>query len=61
MKVGEWIKLKPLGSNFSPRTGHECIAYKRKLYLFGGTDQDDRRNDLYSYDIYTNDWDRLLH
>ncbi len=52
MIVGEWVKLRTFGSNFSPRTGHECIFYKKKIYLFGGTDQDDRKNDLYSFDIY---------
>lgn len=38
MTVGEWIKLKPLGLSFTPRTGHEVIYYKQKIYLFGGTD-----------------------
>lgn len=61
MIIGEWIKLKPLGTSFTPRTGHEVIYYKQKIYLFGGTDQEDRKNDLYSYDLYTNQWDKLLH
>lgn len=38
MIVGEWIKLRAAGSIFTPRTGHECLKYKKKIYLFGGTD-----------------------
>lgn len=60
MKISEWIKLKTPGNIYSPRTGHECIYYKKKIYLFGGTDADDRKNDLYQYDIYTNRWDKLI-
>lgn len=60
MKVGEWIKLWNRGSIFSPRTGHECIMYKKKIYLFAGTDEEDRKNDLYCYDLYTNKWDKML-
>ncbi len=47
------------GKKYTPRTGHECIFYKDKIYLFGGMDDDDRRNDLYCYDIYSNNWELL--
>ena len=45
--------------NFTPRTGHDCILVKDKIYLFGGTDDDDRKNDLHCYDIYLNKWAQL--
>ena len=61
LNIGEWVKLMTSGHNYSPRTGHECIYYKQKLYLFGGTDSDDRKNDLYQYDIYTNKWSKMIH
>lgn len=61
MTLGNWIKVRPVGSvNFTPRTGHECIADKGKIYLFGGTDDDERRNDLYQYDIHLNRWEKLI-
>jgi N-acetylneuraminic acid mutarotase len=28
--------------------------------LFGGTDSDDRKNDLYCYDVFTNSWELML-
>ena len=59
MTIGEWIKIQPRGQLYSARTGHECIAHRQKIYLFGGTDDDDRKNDLYSYDIKQNLWEKL--
>jgi hypothetical protein len=48
MTLGKWIKVRSQGdTNYTPRTGHECIYYKDKIYLFGGTDDDDRKNDLH--------------
>jgi N-acetylneuraminic acid mutarotase len=29
--------------------------------LFGGTDHDDRKNDLYCFDIYTSNWEKMIH
>lgn len=59
--LGKWVKLKLKGEiNFTPRTGHECIGYKNKIYLFGGTDDNEKRNDLYEYDIYYNKWEKLI-
>jgi len=46
-------------TNFTARTGHDCIHVKDKIYLFGGTDDDDRKNDLFVYDIYLNNWKLL--
>jgi len=60
MQIGKWKKIMPIDScNFTPRTGHDCILVKDKIYLFGGTDDDDRKNDLHMYDIYLNKWSLL--
>mmetsp|Transcript_14690 Transcript_14690/g.14310 ORF Transcript_14690/g.14310 Transcript_14690/m.14310 type:complete len:320 (+) Transcript_14690:639-1598(+) len=45
--------------SYTPRTGHECIYHDNKIFLFGGTDDDDRKNDLHCYDIYKNRWEKL--
>jgi N-acetylneuraminic acid mutarotase len=60
MPVNKWFKVQTVGKKYSPRTGHECIYYKDKIYLFGGMDDDDRRNDLYSFDIYSSRWDLMI-
>ncbi len=57
MIIAKWKKILTADDNsFSPRTGHDCILVKDKIYLFGGTDDDDRKNDLHVYDIYMNKW-----
>ena len=60
LPVYQWQKVVTTGKKYTPRTGHECIQYKGKIYLFGGTDHDDRKNDLYSYDVYTSRWDKMI-
>lgn len=35
---------------FPPRTGHSCCDYKGKLYVFGGTSDISRLNDLIEFD-----------
>ena len=53
LTIGMWRKIKAVDLvNFTPRTGHDCIILKEKIYLFGGTDDDDRKNDLHSYDVH---------
>ena len=60
LPIGQWRRVQPLGNtNFTPRTGHDCLQVKEKIYLFGGTDDDDRKNDLYEYDIFMNKWSLL--
>lgn len=60
LQIGVWRKIQPVGNcNFTPRTGHDCIQVKEKIYLFGGTDDDDRKNDLFEYDIQHNKWQLL--
>lgn len=60
MPIGKWTKIMPVNAQcFTPRTGHDCILVKDKVYLFGGTDDDDRKNDLHVYDIYLSKWTLL--
>lgn len=57
MPLGKWAKIMPVDNQcFTPRTGHDCILVKDRIYLFGGTDDDDRKNDLHEYDIFQNRW-----
>ena len=57
MQLGKWTKIMPMNNQcFTPRTGHDCILVKDRIYLFGGTDDDDRKNDLHEYDIFQNRW-----
>lgn len=48
-----------LGQVFTPRTGHECILADGMIYLFGGTDDEERLNDIFAYNIRTNSWDKI--
>jgi N-acetylneuraminic acid mutarotase len=48
------------GTVFTPRTGHECILADGLIFLFGGTDDEERLNDLYSYNIRANTWEKIL-
>jgi N-acetylneuraminic acid mutarotase len=59
MSVGEWIKVISQGNVFTPRTGHECIFANGSIYLFGGTDDEERLNDLYSYNVRKNKWQKI--
>ena len=59
MPVLSWFKVQNQGTLYSPRTGHDCLFYKDKIYLFAGTDDDDRKNDIFAYDVILNKWSRL--
>ena len=53
------MKVHSIGQIFSPRTGHECIFADGNIYLFGGTDDEERLNDLYQYSIRKNKWEKI--
>lgn len=59
LKIGQWVKIRGTGNIYSPRTGHESIFYNNKIYIFGGTDDDYPKNDLFVYDIYLNLWEKM--
>lgn len=51
MQVNQWVKVLAQGKVFTPRTGHECIFADGNIYLFAGTDDDERLNDLFQYSV----------
>ena len=59
LNTGEWVKNVSLGQVFTPRTGHECILADGMIYLFGGTDDEERLNDIFAYNIRANSWDKI--
>ena len=59
LKTSEWVKNVSLGQVFTPRTGHECILADGMIYLFGGTDDEERLNDIFAYNIRANSWDKI--
>lgn len=56
MQVNHWVKVLTSGQVYTPRTGHECIFADGNIYLFAGTDDEERLNDLYQYSIRKNKW-----
>ena len=59
MQVNQWVKVLTSGQNYTPRTGHECIFADGNIYLFAGTDDEERLNDIYQYSIRRNRWSRI--
>lgn len=54
-----WKEIECVGKNYSARTGHCSINISGILYVFGGTDETTRRNDLHSFDTNTNVWKNI--
>ena len=52
-----WKKVKFTGKAPCPRSGHLMSSLKNKLYIYGGTDNNDKAlNDFYEFNIYTISW-----
>ena len=51
-----WKEIECNGRSYSARTGHCAINIKGMIYVFGGTDETTRRNDLHCFDTSTNVW-----
>lgn len=51
-----WLPVPYQGIVYSKRTGHSAVAYANSLYVFAGTDEVRRNNDLYRYDLNTKIW-----
>lgn len=54
--VLKWTEVMYTGNPYSARTGHCAINLNGVFYVFGGTDEYNRRNDLYAFDTNTNIW-----
>eukprot|EP00736_Rhodelphis_marinus_P013939 Rmarinus@m.10305 len=57
----EWCRLEPSGESPKGRSGHSAAFVGRKLYIFGGQNPylQEMYNDLHSYDVDINQWERL--
>ena len=51
-----WQRINFQGKTYSARTGHTSVLIASKIFVFGGTDETTRRNDLYAYDMASNLW-----
>ena len=59
MEVKVWKEVSVQGELYSARTGHTVSMTDRYIYLFGGTDGQSRKNDIYQFDPIINQWDLL--
>jgi len=56
----EWKQIQVTGPTYSARTGHCAINAGNRFYVFGGTDESNRRNDLYLFDIENSSWRQVV-
>jgi len=55
----DWTKLDPTNKSPQSRDSHSCVIYQKKLYIFGGSNGSDSKNDMLEYDLTTNQWRTL--
>ncbi|XP_060071944.1 uncharacterized protein LOC132551817 [Ylistrum balloti] len=53
-----WTLLKPSGVAPTPRSFHAMTVIGNRLFVFGGCGEEGRLNDLHSYDIEANTWQK---
>jgi N-acetylneuraminic acid mutarotase len=39
---------------------HACVAFENNIYIFGGYDGVNRKNDFYKYNVETNTWTQVI-
>lgn len=55
-----WERYTPSDSvSPPPRTGHICVTYNERIYIFGGTDGQFHYNDTWVFDVITRTWKEL--
>ncbi|RDB28537.1 Tip elongation aberrant protein 1 [Hypsizygus marmoreus] len=55
-----WEFIEPAGGEVpARRTGHVCLTYGEKIFIFGGTDGQYHYNDTWSFDLQTRQWSEL--
>lgn len=54
-----WQLVSVAGPRPARRTGHTCVTYQDRLYLFGGTDGNYHYNDTWCFDFATRTWTEL--
>ncbi len=55
-----WYELSSHGPVPCPRSLHACVAFENNIYIFGGYDGVNRKNDFYKYNVETNTWTQIL-
>lgn len=56
----QWELCEPTTAERPPeRTGHVCVTFGEKVFVFGGTDGQYHYNDTWSYDTNTHQWSEL--
>ncbi|CAD8073051.1 unnamed protein product [Paramecium primaurelia] len=55
-----WTRLQPKGSTPSPRVSASAVMMNNKIYLFGGYDGQQWRNDVFMYNIIENQWEYIV-
>ncbi|KAG6862189.1 hypothetical protein C0995_004271 [Termitomyces sp. Mi166 len=54
-----WEFIEPSKEVPARRTGHICVTYGDRIFIFGGTDGQYHYNDTWSLDIQTRQWSEL--
>ncbi|WFD33963.1 hypothetical protein MCUN1_000791 [Malassezia cuniculi] len=54
-----WQLISVNGPRPARRTGHTCVTYQDRLYLFGGTDGNYHYNDTWCFDLVSRTWTEL--
>jgi N-acetylneuraminic acid mutarotase len=52
----KWQVVESANEPYSARTGHGVVVWRHYFYLFGGTDENARQNDLYEFNLQTYMW-----
>ncbi|GJJ09848.1 hypothetical protein Clacol_004072 [Clathrus columnatus] len=55
-----WEQYHPVDNIYPPpRTGHVCVTYNERIYIFGGTDGQFHYNDTWVFDVISRTWREL--
>ncbi|KAG5647562.1 hypothetical protein DXG03_008915 [Asterophora parasitica] len=54
-----WEFIDPVGEAPARRTGHVCLTYGDRIFIFGGTDGQYHYNDTWAFDLSTRQWSEL--
>ncbi|KAF5385147.1 hypothetical protein D9615_001363 [Tricholomella constricta] len=54
-----WEFIEPVGPAPARRTGHVCLTYGDRIFIFGGTDGQFHYNDTWAFDLQTRQWSEL--